>query len=57
MLDTPELSSSSPALKPRRRPKKVPAPVPGRLEDERQAEMFPDLPHLEEPVPADWEAP
>ena len=39
----------------RRRSKKMPAPIPGRLEDPRQVEMFPDLPRLEEQVP-DWDA-
>ncbi len=39
----------------RRRPKKVPAPIAGRLEDPRQDELFADLPHLKEPVP-DWAA-
>ena len=38
----------------RRRPKKMPTPAAGRLEDPRQDELFDDLPH-QEPV-SDWAA-
>jgi hypothetical protein len=53
-IQSPEQSNllTEPKPRPLKRKSRGVPPV-GRQEDRRQIELFPDLPHLEEPVPAD----
>jgi hypothetical protein len=39
-----------------KRAKRVPPPLPGKIDDRRQIEMFRDLPSLAEPSPLDADA-